>query len=123
MLKIRKQVYHCEDKGELTASNILKRISSKKCFNVSEYFKPKCKNVQSLPRITIAIPSKNEKKQYYNPWEVKSSMRCAKAFRMRYREVIDKIKLKSPELTPIDFALSPELRCKVKSSVNIAKLR
>ncbi|OMJ90201.1 hypothetical protein SteCoe_7498 [Stentor coeruleus] len=106
MLKIRKPVRLEKSKGELTASNILEKISNKEYFNVSEYFKPKSTNVRSLPKINVSTGNKTEKKLYYNQWEAKNSMKYLKNFRMRNKEVIDKIKIKSTELCPVDFALS-----------------
>lgn len=123
MLRIRKPVRLDKSKGEMTASNILERISNKECFNVSEYFKPKCTNVRSLPKITISTGNKVEKKLYYNQWEAKNSMKYSKNFRMRYKEVIDKIKLKSSELPSVDFALSADLKSKVQAATNIKKFR
>ena len=119
MLKIRKELYHDNPRGEITASKILQRIHSRKGFDVSEYFKPKITQTLSCPKLINLVPLKSEALRYYNLWEIKSSTQYSKGFRSRPREVLDKIKLKSVKNTQIEFQISPLLREKINSSKHV----
>ena len=118
MLNIRKHIVPPESHSEITASKILTRISSRKGFNVTNYFKPRTLTVNKTQKSLIP-PLKTEKKIQYTQWEIKNSMKCSKGFRFRRREVIEKLKLKTVHSLNFDFEISPLLKQKIRDSSNV----
>ena len=122
MTKLRRKYYCQENKEELSAAKILNRISSREGFNVSEYFKARIIPSKKMTKFQSLLPLKVEKKRYYDPWEIKSSMKCTKMFRSRCKEVIDKIKLKHVENSNVNFGLSPTLKERLSRTSTLKKL-
>lgn len=118
MLNIRKHMAPPESHSEITASKILTRISSRKGFNVADYFKPQAL-IRSKTQKLFIPPLKTEKKIHYTQWELKNSMKSSKGFRSRRREVLEKLKLKSVDSLNFDFEISPLLKEKFENTSNV----
>lgn len=121
MLNIQKHMCVVESKGEFSASKILSQISSREGFRIKDYFQPKSKSSQTSPLLikTKIAPLKLSKKEFYGYWEIKDSMKYKSQFRLRKREVIEKLKLKSNIFKPMNYNLSTAIQLKIAKSQNI----
>jgi transcriptional regulator len=115
MLRIRKHVSIIEDKGELSARKILNQINLKESFSVNDYFKPKTAGVtlREYKSKIFTSPDKEHKKKFYDYWEIKDSLRYTSQSRFRKKDVVEKLKLKTNVLKPVDFKLSDPLQRKL----------
>ena len=114
MLRIYKHASIVEDKGEFSAKKILNQLNLKKSFSVNDYFKPKtsCMPLRKLSS-KLVTPDTTSKKSFYDYWEIKDSLRQKSSFRLRKRDVVEKLKFKTKVLKPIDFKLSDSLQKKL----------
>lgn len=114
MLRIYKHPSIVESKGEFTAKKILNQLTLKESFSVNDYFKSKTSRMPLKKQPSKLItPSTASKKSFYDYWEIKDSLRQKSSYRLRKRDVVEKLKFKTNVLKPIDFKLSDSLQKKL----------
>lgn len=121
MMRIKSFRSASQTKEEFSANEILRKISRKESFKISQYFNCTERKEHKLPKVT-SMALKSKAKEYFDPWEIHKSNTYKRSFRARHREVIDKIKMKQVLVPPMNFKLSNDLQKKIMQSGNIQSI-
>lgn len=122
MMRIKSLHSASKSKEEFSANEILRKISRKESFKISQFFNCTEKKEYKLPKVS-SMATKSKPREYFDPWEIHKSSTYKRSFRARHREVIDKIKMKQVLVPPMNFKLSKDLQKRIVQSGNIMEIK